>query len=79
MGHHREHQWREIVGIPMKSAGEGIPCGLQKKTPPRVFFCAQTFDFTGVSEVLGPPKMCSLLWVMKTSFHLVNQPLEFLT
>ena len=22
MGHHREHQWHEIVGIPMKSGGE---------------------------------------------------------
>ena len=27
------------------------PYGLPKKTPERVFFCAQTLDFTGISKV----------------------------
>ena len=31
MGHHREHQSREIVGISMKSKGGGIPYGLQAR------------------------------------------------
>ena len=40
----------------MKSGGEGIPYGLPKKTPQRVFFCALTIVFTGLSEVWGLEK-----------------------
>ena len=63
--------------------GVRFPYGLPKKTPLRVFFCAQTLDFTSVSEVLGLKKRVArcglqnlhkylLLSVLYNSFLLSN-------
>ena len=77
MGHHREHQVRKIVEIAMKSRGEGIPYGLPKKTPQRVFFCAQTIDFTGVSEVLSLQKCVARNGLYERCKVLINSGLSF--